>query len=290
LHNGKAIDTCDENFSGAVLKALAASTPKCIPRDDPRPLIPTGIQDEICLMNRLRRRWQVTRDPALKAEVNRLQRSVTRRLNEWRNDQWGATLKSLDPEDQTLWRITKRVMRVLTPSPLVIPGGIALSDSEKAEALADNLETHFQPLTDPSVSAVIETVDVELRSYFMAPASEPKLTNSEEIREILRGLKVSKAQSPNGIPNSALKHLPQRTVSLLVLIYKAILLTHHFPTACKQARVISILKPVSDVRSVLPDGHVISLRHAGWSGSGWIDLSCPLHSVRHRHALTLAPR
>ena len=32
-------------------------------------------------------------------------------------------------------------------SPLVTPGGLALSDSEKAEALADNLETQFQPVT-----------------------------------------------------------------------------------------------------------------------------------------------
>jgi hypothetical protein len=29
-----AMDTCVENFSGAVLKALEASTPKCDPRDD----------------------------------------------------------------------------------------------------------------------------------------------------------------------------------------------------------------------------------------------------------------
>jgi hypothetical protein len=47
--------------------------------------------------------------PALKAEVNRLQRSVTRQLNEWRDDQWSTTLESLDPEDQSLWRITRRV-------------------------------------------------------------------------------------------------------------------------------------------------------------------------------------
>jgi hypothetical protein len=96
------IDTCVENFSGAVLKALAASIPKFRPRDDPRLLIPTGIQDEIHLKKRLRRWWRVTRDPALKAEVNRLQMSVTRRLNECRNDQWCATLEFLDPEDQSL--------------------------------------------------------------------------------------------------------------------------------------------------------------------------------------------
>jgi hypothetical protein len=102
LLNGMAIDTFVENFSGAVLKALEASTPKRRPRDDPRPQIPAGTQDEIRLKNRLGRLWQITRDPALKAEVNRLQRSVIRRLNEWRNDQWSATLESLDPEDQSL--------------------------------------------------------------------------------------------------------------------------------------------------------------------------------------------
>jgi hypothetical protein len=226
-----AIDTCVGNFSGAVLKALAASTPKCRLRDNPQPLIPAVIQDEICLKNWLQRQWQVIRDPALKAKVNHLQRSVTCRL-EWRNDQWSATLESLYPEDQLLWRMTTQVMESsYFISPLVTPGGIALSDSEKAEALANNLGTQFQPVTDLSVPAVTEMVDVALRSYYMNPASEPKLTNPEEVQEAVRGLKVSKAPGPNGIPNRALKHLPQRAVSLLVLIFNVILLTHHFPTA-----------------------------------------------------------
>jgi hypothetical protein len=75
--------------------------------------------------------WQSTRVEnfsgavlqALKDEVNRLQRSVTRRLNAWRNDQWSATLESLDPEDKSLWRMTKRVMRVPTPTPPGHPRG-----------------------------------------------------------------------------------------------------------------------------------------------------------------------
>jgi len=122
LHDAMTIDTCLENFSSAVLKALAASTPKRRPRPNPRPPIPAGIHDEIRLKNRLQRQWQVTRDPILRAVVNLLQRSVTRRLKECRNDQWSATLESLDPEDQTLWRMTKRVTRFPTPSPLVTPG------------------------------------------------------------------------------------------------------------------------------------------------------------------------
>jgi len=46
------------------------------------------------------------------------------------------------------------------------PRGIALSDSEKAEAHSENLETQFLPVTDPSIPAVTETFDVALRSYF----------------------------------------------------------------------------------------------------------------------------
>jgi hypothetical protein len=74
-------------------------------------------------------------------------------------------------------------------------------------------------VTNPSVPAVIETVNVGLRSYFRVPASEPKSTNPGEVLDAIRGLRVSKAPGPNGIPNRALKHLPQRAVALLVKIF-----------------------------------------------------------------------
>jgi hypothetical protein len=82
----------------------------------------------------------------------------------WRNEQWIATLEYLHPEEQSLWKMTKRVTRVPTPSPPGHPGGTALSDSEKAEALADSLETQFQPVSDTSAPVLIEMVDVVLRS------------------------------------------------------------------------------------------------------------------------------
>ena len=40
------IDTCVLNFSGAILGAMEATTPKRRPIGDPRPLIPACIQDE----------------------------------------------------------------------------------------------------------------------------------------------------------------------------------------------------------------------------------------------------
>ena len=103
-------------------------------------------------------------------------------------------------------------------SPLVISGvSLSLSDLEKAEALADSLEAQFQPMTVPSLPAVIDNHinvnhDVALRSYFLTPASERKLTNPDEVHEAIRGLKVVKAPGPNGIPNRALKYLPPASV------------------------------------------------------------------------------
>jgi hypothetical protein len=47
LPNEVEINTCVEEISTAILEALAASTPKSRPRDDPLPPIPSAIQDEI---------------------------------------------------------------------------------------------------------------------------------------------------------------------------------------------------------------------------------------------------
>jgi hypothetical protein len=96
----EAIDKCLEELTSAIQEASAASAPRCRPRADPRPPLPASIQDEIRLKNRLRRQWQITRDPTLKAQINRLQRSVTYHLNEWRNGQWSDALESLCSEDQ----------------------------------------------------------------------------------------------------------------------------------------------------------------------------------------------
>ena len=79
-----------------------------------------------------------------------------------------------------------------------------------------------------------------LRSCFLTPASELNFTKPEEVQEAIICLKFSKALGPNGIRNRALKYLPQRAVSFLVLIFNADLFTYHFPTLWKQARVIHI--------------------------------------------------
>lgn len=73
--------------------------------------MPARITDKVPLKNRLRRQWKVSRDPALKDEDNRLQKSVILKMKDCWNDHWSMTLESLVPEDQSLWKMTKRVMK-----------------------------------------------------------------------------------------------------------------------------------------------------------------------------------
>jgi hypothetical protein len=87
----------------------------------------------------------------------------------WRNKQWSEVLELLDSADQSLWKLTKRVMLIPTPLPhLLVPVGLALCHSEKT-GLADSLEAQFQPVIDPSSPVVIQAVDVVMLYTSMLP-------------------------------------------------------------------------------------------------------------------------
>lgn len=102
-------------------------------------------------------------------------------------------------------------------------------------------------MNDPSDPAAIQKVDVALRAYSYAPANEPTLTNPVEVHDSTRGLMISKAPGPDGIPKRNLKHLFQRVILILVALFNAILQTQHFLPVWKHTRVISILKPGKDL-------------------------------------------
>jgi hypothetical protein len=70
-------------------------------------------------------------------------------------------------------------------------------------------------VNDPSSPVVIEVVNETMREYEYAPASEPKLTSPSKVLEAIKGLKVGKAPSPNGVPSRALRNLPKRAITFL---------------------------------------------------------------------------
>ena len=108
-------------------------------------------------------------------------------------------------------------MRIPHPNPaLQVPGGLAYLESEKAEALADNLESQLKPVPVSSMQmGNVERVREAMESFALAPASEPLLTNPTEVSKAIAELKVGKAPGPNGVPNRALRNLPRKAVTFL---------------------------------------------------------------------------
>jgi hypothetical protein len=78
-------------------------------------------------------------------------------------------------------------------------GEITHSDFGNAEALVDNLETQFQPMSDPTALSV-EVADVTLSSYVLAPSKEENVSNRDEVQEAIAVLKESRAQCTNSNP------------------------------------------------------------------------------------------
>jgi hypothetical protein len=68
----------------------AGSVPKHRHPADLRAPLPASVHDKTRLKNRLRRQWQITRDPSVKAQIKRLQRPMTYRLNEGRKERCTA--------------------------------------------------------------------------------------------------------------------------------------------------------------------------------------------------------
>ncbi|GFY56847.1 uncharacterized protein TNIN_236741 [Trichonephila inaurata madagascariensis] len=88
--------------------------------------------------NKARKLWQFTRHPQHKTELNRLQNTIKRKVNLYRQQVWEDHLTSLEAEDGSLWGTAKAFRRKAAPiSALNGPNGTALSDTHKTEWVRD---------------------------------------------------------------------------------------------------------------------------------------------------------
>jgi Reverse transcriptase (RNA-dependent DNA polymerase) len=193
----------------------------------------------------VRRRYHRHRDPADRRRMHQLQEQVKTAIRRHRNDAWKLCLESLETQDNSLWRMAKALKREVTPNePLHGPQGLVYQEDEKAEVFADSLEAQCSPVTDANTD--LDNVDMIHRRLRRRLAVEPDSqlppASPDEIKQILRRLKKKKAPGPDGIPNLALKLLPQKGVAHLVAIANATLRLRHFPAKWKEADVALLLK------------------------------------------------
>ncbi|GBO42316.1 RNA-directed DNA polymerase from mobile element jockey [Araneus ventricosus] len=123
---------------------------------------------------------------------------------------------------------------------------IALSNSEKAETLADSLENQFSlnNLKDPNTENIVHNT---ILKFFNSP-TDSNITPPTflELLHHTNKINVRKAPGIDGISNKIIRNLPLITILKFYHLLTHIFKLNHFPTSWKTAVVIPILKPGKD--------------------------------------------
>ncbi|GFU05335.1 RNA-directed DNA polymerase from mobile element jockey [Trichonephila clavipes] len=166
--------------------------------------------------NRLRKLWQTTRYPPVKAELNKLQREIKRELKGINEHVWDCDLEEANYNIDTLFKIInrKKQKQIIYP-PLLGYRGLVYDTRGKANLFADTLEESFKENKKPYSNIQIAKVNRAVRNYLReAPHSLPPLTSPSEVCEVIYNLKIKKPGKDN-VKNIALKSLPINAITYL---------------------------------------------------------------------------
>ena len=210
--------------------------------------LPPGIQDMIRNRNRLRKDWQASRDPELKRELNFLKAQVSSRIKAFVNARWNTYIESLSTQDNTIWRATSRIRRHKTYIPtLKGPNGRAISNTQKAELLADSLRSQFEPHHTVINPATVAIVNPMVEQFISTPSPNTlRVVKHSDITPYIRKLKKKKAPGRDLISTNMIKCLPRFYISYLTYLFNHLLNLNYFPRAWKVATVAPLPKPNLD--------------------------------------------
>ncbi|GFT52230.1 probable RNA-directed DNA polymerase from transposon X-element [Trichonephila clavipes] len=238
------IDDQVTNLTTEILNAHASASRPFYQTE--RPYVKGELKGLIKERNKARKTWQQTRHPQHKTELNRLQNIIKRKIYHYRQQAWEDNLLTLNAEDNSLWGIAKAFRKKASPiSALNGPTGIALSDTNKTEVIAQSLESQFQlndihnPHKDEVITSVVDAyLDSNTNNNDLIPFTLPS-----EIIQIIKMIKIKKCPGRDGITNKMIKKLPKLTIFKITNIVNNMLTLRYFPKSWKTAVVVPILKP-----------------------------------------------
>lgn len=183
-------------------------------------------------------------------QMRRLQREVTRCMRELRGSRMNDFVSSIAPSHTAIFKFSKYLKSdEIVPMPPLKRDNqpAAFDDDEKAECLADSLETQCTPSSQPIDPDHLNMVNSEVEHKSSLPPidSLPEIT-LEEVQKVIKELKPKKAPGLDRITNMAIKSFPLRLLTTLTVIFNASLRLCAFPTAWKEADVIGFHKPRKD--------------------------------------------
>ncbi|KAJ4439047.1 hypothetical protein ANN_15003 [Periplaneta americana] len=203
-------DAAVRTFTDAITSSIRAAT------------VPTRWEK-----HQTRRLWQKHREPWQHHRLNQLTREVKKLLDEHRFISYQRHLATLSPEDSSLWKETKRVLK----EPCIIPplqqdGCQYASDNEKCEIFADSFQASFipNPIKNKEFN---EEIELFPNNYPSAPLPV-NFTSPNEIHTIIQKLPTKKSPGYDLIPNFVLKYLTRKALANLASLFNALLRLEYF--------------------------------------------------------------
>lgn len=212
------------------------------------PMLPPQALKLITERRRIRRLWQLNRDPVTKTLYNKLTTQLRDAIRQARNESWNHTLMEAESMQSKIWSLTKALKnRPKGRYTIHSRNGLVYTAQEKADAiaesLADQLSPSFQNMDIPFVESTERFVKNKLQDYDPNPIS---FTTPTEVFNIIKSTKKKRAPGPDKIPNIALHHLAPKAITALTNIINAIFRLRHFPHSWKLATIITLPKPGKD--------------------------------------------
>lgn len=243
------LDILVDKFTKVITKAHNDS--QLPPRRADRMFIPKTLRELISWKNSLRKTWQRSRLPRDKEQYNTAVKVVKKEIKAQSNRQWNDLVERLSTEDKSIWKMTKALKRnkETKMGKLVTNGGSLITDTDKAEAIAEVMEAQFSPneARCPDTEKLVEDsvgFFIRNKSHLVAPQIFPS-----ELIPHLAKLKPNKSPGIHLITNKAVKNFPPSAILVFTAIINNILRLEHFPNPWKTAKVITIHKKGKDPKN-----------------------------------------
>lgn len=252
LHTIAEVDSAIDEITTKIKKAANKASTTIAYSSSFYEAFPPALQDLKYLKNRARKKWQKTRNPAYRQEMNTLSRELTKRAREWRAEVWEDRMEQIQLRSRDEWQLIRNVRNPRPPKrALLMNNQLTFDALAKAELFANTYEEQNRLDFQNLENNIQEDDDTRNRANRIRqnPSGDiPELTTPQEVKSIIKNLNSNSAPGPDGVTNDQIKHLPRKPLVLLTRIYNKCLQMEYFPTKWKQAKIVPIPKQGKDLQ------------------------------------------
>lgn len=262
LTTRESIDECIVELTKIVNRAAEISIP-LVKKRPQHTVLPKNIKRLIMQRKSTKRYLDRTGHRLVRNMYNNVKALVERLCFLQTNKTFQNYIKTFEPNHNNnckLWKMTRILRGKFQQLPFFKQGNqLLLTDSERAEALAENfLSNHHTTTADRSLHRIERDVkncvkQIHTTSNINDDCST--FATPKEIRHIIKQLPNKKAAGEDQITNSMIKNGPRKFVVALTYIINACIMLSYFPNCWKLAITVPIRKPgkpADDVASYRP--------------------------------------